>query len=311
MAISWQVLHGDKAQPRHNLHVLDASIVSNLYKLERRIHADELLEPDTKTRRREQQQKLVQQRNHEPMLFNHVLEMCCGNGNILVIPQSILREVYGKAHYTRKFRNPLVDSKDGNWEWAYNSMADIDRLQDATKTSWDDRGVLLSRIMQRAFDDGGMDVCNSPQEFAEKYATYHPGMRMVVVRDSAVTGDDSIRDIFSALNGRDFGQISIMSSDVGLQRSLMPLQESFLSIDTAALLDAFSRYSASEHNTRAPVWPRGILNKLMEQAEFKRHHPVTGEALPYRIENNALIRSKPFLEALGYPDALPKTEVSR
>ena len=307
----WVNITDKQTQPRHNLCVLDNSILASLYKLELRAHEGQLprlgqLPP------MQEQDRLVNDMRNEPLLFGPALEMCMTHNNLLVIPEAVLRECYGRKSYSRKVLPPFAEREDGSWQWTYGSMADISAQQAQLKTSWDDRGLLLSRVLQRAHDQGGLDICASREDFVEKYSHFHPDARVVIVRDGlrpfASAGDVAIRKVFEAVSERRdaFKNLSVLSADVKLRGSLLAIEQEFLSVDTGVLMDAFAKYSRSMPDATALSWSRRAMNDIFTASDFTYARKGDEPLREYQIRRAIGMQSDIFLKILGHADAVSK-----
>lgn len=301
----WGNIVREQAQPRHNVVVLDASIINSLYKMERRATTQgvpALGSPDA----------LVACERDKTLLFSPALEMCLQGKNLLVIPEAVLREVYGRKTYARKAPPPFVE-RHGVFKWSDSLMQAIDHGDMPLTTTWDDRGLLFTRFLKQAQEKGALHVCHSRADFMQAFGHTDGGPAIVIVRDRLrpgvdhSAGDEAIRALFESMSDDRlaFKNLSVLSSDVGLRGSLLPIEQEFLSVDTGILMDAFTKYNALSPGAGVH-WSRGDMNALFARSDFRSMGGRDGQERQYRIGRAIGMQGDIFLKVLGHHEAVSK-----
>jgi hypothetical protein len=283
----WQKIEERKGQPRHNIHILDNSMLTKLYRLnktERRIKNHRLVDLLL-----QQQSDPVPSRslNVSDHTFFQVLSMFVKDNNVLVIPESVLREFY------KGTINPFVGNEGDGWAWGYDPAHESQLL--SSKVPWSDKCLMLSVLIHQAFQRDEVSVCGSAEAFAEKFSTFHPDKHLVIVRDKAPFGDKAICDIARAVNPLDFRATSLLSADKNLQASIPPELQGCVSADVITVMDAFAKYNANTAENRNRLSSRESVNELFARAANK--NPDFADV---RIDSRIDIKSNALLDALGH-----------
>lgn len=291
MAGFWMNLEDRKAQPRHNIHILDSSILIRLSQIEAVAHPEFGQSKDRKY-------PVINENGVASRLFEPVLKMCSSGKNVLVIPEAVLREFY---HRTRM---PLTRNQDHQWTWHFHNLNEITAQQEKLPSIWDDRGHLMSRFIQQAFEQNEIVICDSAEQFSERFSQYAQGKRLAIVGDAMPCGDSAIRCIADAINPLHFRAVSVLSGDRDLRKSLQYILQDHVAADSGVLFDAFAKYSrTSSRDTLS----REELNGLMAKAA--EHFPSFYD---YKVGRLAGGRSDSLLKAMGHYSAIhPESGLSR
>lgn len=283
MAGFWMNLEERKAQSRHNIHILDNSILTRLYQLEAVAHPEF-------GQREDRKYPMISENGAASRLFEPVLKMCSSGNNVLVIPEAVLREFY---HRTRM---PLTRDKDHQWTWHFHNLDEITAQQEKLPSIWDDRGHLMSRFIQQAFEHNAIVICDTAEQFSEQFSKYAQGKRVAIVSDAMPCGDSAIRCVADAINPLDFRAVSILSGDRDLRKSMQYILQDHVSADSGVLLDAFAKYSRTFSNN---ALSREELNGLIARAA--EHFPSFYE---YKVNRVTGGRSDALLKAMGHYNAI-------
>jgi hypothetical protein len=260
MAAYWQQIVGDKAQPRHNIHVLDNSVISKLSKLDRVARE---LDPTPSVSEPQRVAVPVAQQHlpYRSSLFSPVLSMFMEGNNVLVIPESVLREAY------HGMRNPFIGNAGDGWVWDYNPDKNPRTPEKSDFTT--QKAEMLSRVIHQAFQRDQVSVCDSPKDFVAQFSTFQPDKHVVIVRDSAACGDSAIREIATAIKPNKFGAVSVLCADRDLRKSMMHTLQSYTAADVITLMDAFAKYNERNPTHKDRLSTREAVNDLFARAAEK------------------------------------------
>lgn len=307
MATYWQDItkqHGQEShtstdsKPPHAYHILDNSIISKLYKLERAAHV--LYKTDDKrsvlinaSKTKQQNQRgFVSHLAGNTLLFDKTFAMLMQGNNTLVIPESVLKECYANTRAGKPC--PFHSDDEGGWQWDYASQTPINAEMAKLKNPWDDRGLLLSNIIHQAFETDQVAVYPSAEAFSEKEPAADNKKKLVIICDKEPNGDSAIRGIIHSMNSIQFPAVSVLTNDQKLSGKLHSLHEALIHVDISKLMDSYVKYSQSALFEGSKRFTRDSMN-----AVFAKAHQENIDFYEKEIRAIATATSNEFLECLG------------
>lgn len=295
----------DESKPKRAFHVLDNSIISKLYKLEESSHAKISTLPDfikihkSKMLPQQNQRSIVSRLAGQTHLFDPTLRMLMTQNNTLVIPESVLRECYKNTSVNEYC--PFHSTADGQWQWDYADITQIEEKQSKSKYFWDDRALLMWHFIHKAFENNEVAIYKSAEQFAEHGADDSNKKKLIIICDKEPSGDDAIRSIFNAMNSSRFPAVSVLTNDQKLSGSLHGLHQSITHVDISQLMDAYAKYSQSALSDGVQRWSRDEMNEL-----FALTHKANRDFHEKNISHFAVMLSDDFLDMLGLSVAKEK-----
>lgn len=297
MVAFWTNIAGDEAQPRHNVHLLDAGVVVRLFATEVGVNrflrnfqkqaAENALEnKDNLLLRQNSKDAIAAFAAKQHSLLFEALSLFTRDANALVIPESVFREIFQGQPV------PIYTGESGKLEWAYSSFEHVARVASEYKMS--PRARQFTNFLMHNVHEDKLHICDSPEEFGDYCSSFHPGINLIIVRDQKTKGDQALRELAENINPTKVGAISVLSNDSELKQSMGSILQDYITADALTILNSF--IMLNHHRKRSAESTPELFREVVELAA--RRDPEGGEN-DYKYTWSQL-RSQRLLEALGH-----------